>query len=102
MSETFEEYQYATFHKPTKKWVFFENDELELTVSLIRLVDFKHCTISRTKGYLETFLKISHLSITPNYGLENSLEPKVLLNYGNENFLEFELVKIKTSYTIEK
>jgi hypothetical protein len=23
-------------------------------------------------------------------------------NYGNENFLEFELVKLKTTYTIEK
>ena len=101
-NNTFYEYCYAAFHKPTKKWVLFENDSLELTVSVILLVEFKHCTISRTKSYLETFLKTSHLSMTPNYGLENSLEPKVFLNYGFENFLEFELAKIKTTYTIEK
>jgi len=86
-NETFYEYRYALRHKPTNKWVEFENDELELTVTVITLVDFKHCTISRTKGYLESFLMSSVFNNTPNYG--------------NENFLEFELVKIKTTYTIE-
>ena len=86
-NETFYEYRYALRHKPTNKWVEFENDELELTVTVITLVDFKHCTISRTKGYLESFLMSSVFNNTPNYG--------------NENFLEFELVKVKTTYTIE-
>jgi len=86
-NNTFYEYKYALHHKPTNKWVNFENDELELTVSLITLVDFKHCTISRTKGYLESFLMSSVFNGVPNYG--------------KDNFLEFELVKIKTTYTIE-
>jgi len=86
-NNTFYEYRYALHHKPTNKWVNFENDELELTVSLITLVDFKHCTISRTKGYLESFLMSSVFNGVPNYG--------------KDNFLEFELVKIKTTYTIE-
>jgi hypothetical protein len=86
-NNTFYEYRYALHHKPTNKWVNFENDELELTVSLITLVDFKHCTISRTKGYLESFLMSSVFNGLPNYG--------------KENFLEFELVKVKTTYTIE-
>ncbi len=85
--EIFEELRYALRHKPTKKWVEFENDESELTVTVITLVDFKHCTISRTKGYLETFLRCSIFNGMPNYG--------------NENFLEFEIVKLKTAYTIE-
>jgi hypothetical protein len=85
--EMFEELRYALRHKPTKKWVEFENDELELTVTVITLVDFKHCTISRTKGYLETFLRRSVFNGMPNYG--------------NENFLEFEVVKLKVTYTIE-
>jgi hypothetical protein len=87
-NETFYEHMYALRHKPTQKWVEFENDELELTVTVITLVDFRHCTISRTKGYLEMFLRRSVFNGTPNYG--------------NENFLEFELVKLKTTYTIEK
>ena len=87
-NETFYEHMYALRHKPTKKWVEFENDELELTVNVITLVDFKHCTISRTKGYLESFLMSSVFNGVPNYG--------------KENFLEFELVKLKTTYTIEK
>lgn len=86
-SDSFEEIRYALRHKPTKKWVEFENDELELTVTVITLADFKHCTISRTKGYLETFLRCSIFNGMPNYG--------------NENFLEFEIVKLKTTYTIE-
>jgi len=86
-NNTFYEYRYALRHKPTNKWVNFENDELELTVSLITLVNFKHCTISRTKGYLESFLMSSVFNGVPNYG--------------KENFLEFELVKVKTTYTIE-
>jgi len=88
MNETFEEYKYAIRHKPTKKWVKFQNDELELTATTIKLVDFKDCLISSaTKDILETFLKMSAFNNTPNYG--------------KENFLEFELVKIKTTYTIE-
>jgi hypothetical protein len=83
-NNTFYEYKYALRHKPTKKWVKFENDELELTVTVITLVDFKHCTISSTLSYLETFLRCSVFN--------------GVLNYGNENFLEFELVKIKTTY----
>ena len=86
--ETFTKYQYAIYHKPTKKWVSFGNDELELTVSTIELVDFKDCLIVAYKYYLEMFLKKSAFNNTPNYG--------------NENFLEFELVKIKTTHTIEK
>jgi hypothetical protein len=84
--ETFTEYMYAIYHKPTQKWVKFENDDLELTVTIIELGDFKNCTIS-TKRFLETILKISAFNKIPNYG--------------NENFLEFELVKVKTTYTIE-
>ena len=85
--ETFEEYKYAIYHKPTQKWVSFGNDDLELTVSTIELVDFKDCLIVGNKDYLEMFLKRSVFNNTPNYG--------------NENFLEFELVKVKTTYTIE-
>jgi hypothetical protein len=86
-NNTFEEYKYAIYHKPTKKWVNFGNHDLELTVSTIELVDFKDCLIVGNKDYLERFLKRSAFNNTPNYG--------------NENFLEFELVKIKTTYTIE-
>jgi hypothetical protein len=50
------------------------------------LVDFKDCLIVGNKDYLEMFLKRSVFNNTPNYG--------------NENFLEFELVKVKTTYTI--
>jgi hypothetical protein len=85
--ETFTEYKYAIYHKPTQKWVVFGNHYLELTVSTIELVDFKDCLIVGNKDYLEMFLKRSVFNNTPNYG--------------NENFLEFELVKIKTTYTIE-
>ena len=87
MNETFEEYKYAIYHKPTKKWVWFGNDDLELTVSNILLVDFKYCLIFSSKGFLIELLKKSAFNNTPNYG--------------NKNFLEFELVKIKTTYTIE-
>ena len=86
-NNTFGEYKYAIYHKPTQKWVSFVNDDLELTVTHIELVDFKNCLISATKDILEKFLKISAFNNTPNYG--------------NENFLEFELVKVKTTYTIE-
>jgi hypothetical protein len=85
--ETFDEYRYAFFHKPTKKWIDFVNDDLELSVVLMKLVDFKDCTILKVKNNLETFLRISVFNGMPNYG--------------NENFLEFELIKIKCSYTIE-
>jgi hypothetical protein len=84
--ETFEEYKYAIRHKPTQKWVSFGNDDLELTVTIIELVNFKDCLIVGNKDYLEMFLKRSVFNNTPNYG--------------NENFLEFELVKVKTTYTI--
>ena len=85
--ETFTEYKYAIYHKPTQKWVSFGNHDLELTVTIIELVDFKDCLIVGNKDYLEMFLKRSVFNNTPNYG--------------NENFLEFELVKVKTTYTIE-
>ena len=87
-TETFFEYRYALRHKPTKQWVLFENDELELEVAVIKLTDFKHCTISRTKDYIKSILLRSYFNST--------------VNYGTKNFLEFELVKIKTTYTIEK
>ena len=86
-NESFCEHCYAIRHNPTKKWVGFVNDDLELTVTCIELVDFKNCLITATKDILEKFLKASVFNNTPNYG--------------NENFLEFELVKIKTTYTIE-
>jgi hypothetical protein len=86
--ETFEEYKYAIRHKPTQKWVNFKNDDLELTATAIELVDFKDSLISANRVILETFLKMSTFNNIPNYG--------------NENFLEFEIVKIKTSYTIEE
>jgi hypothetical protein len=85
--ETFTEYKYAIRHKPTQKWVNFKNDDLELTATAIELVDFKFCLIVAARDYLELFLKRSSFNNNPNYG--------------NENFLEFELVKIKTTYTIE-
>jgi hypothetical protein len=88
MNETFEEYKYAIRHKPTQKWVNFKNDDLELTATAIELVDFKDCLIVAARDYLELFLKRS--SFNNN------------LNYGKDNFLEFELVKIKCSYTIEE
>ena len=86
-NESFYEHRYAIRHKPTKKWVDFVNDDLELTATIMKLVEFKDCNISRTKGYLESFLRCSAFNGTPNYG--------------NENFLEFEIVKILTTYTIE-
>ena len=85
--ETFTETKYAIRHKPTQKWVWFGNEEIEVTVSSIILVDFKDCLIVGNKDYLEMFLKRSVFNNTPNYG--------------NENFLEFEFVKVKTTYTIE-
>ena len=86
-NNTFTKYQYAIQHKPTQKWVNFGNHDLELTVSIIELVDFKDCLIVGNKDYLESFLKRSAFGNTPNYG--------------NKNFLEFELVKVKTTHTIE-
>ncbi len=86
-NETFEEYKYAIYHKPTKKWVWFGNDDLELTVSNILLVDFKDCLIFSSKGFLIELLKKSAFNKIPNYG--------------NENFLEFEFIKIKATYTTE-
>ena len=86
-NETFYEFKYAVYHKPTEKWILIENHDLELTATILTLVDFKHSTISKNKGYLESVIRSSYFNKTPNYG--------------NENFLEFELVKIKTTYTIE-
>lgn len=85
--ETFSERRYALRHKPTKKWVSFKNDDLELTATHITLVNLHHSTISGTKDLLEAFLKRSFFKGTPNYG--------------NENFLEFEVVKLKAIYTID-
>ena len=86
--ENFHEYKYAIRHKPTQKWVQFRNDDLELIVTIIELVDFKDCFINGYKNYLEMFLKKSVFNKT--------------LNYGKDNFLEFEFVKVKVSYTIEE
>jgi hypothetical protein len=87
-TEIFTVYKYAIRHKPTQKWVRFGNDEMEVAVSYIILVDFKDCFVSDGEGYLEMLLRTSVFNNTPNYG--------------NDNFLEFQLVKIKTTYTIEK
>lgn len=87
-NETFTETKYAIYHKPTQKWVQFGNDDLELTTTIIELVDFKDCLINGNKDFLEMFLKRSSFNNTPNYG--------------NDNFLEFELVKVKATYTIEE
>lgn len=86
--ESFEEYKYAIRHKPTQKWVQFGNDGLELTTTIIELVKFKDCFINRNKDFMEMFLKRSVFNKA--------------LNYGNDNFLEFEFVKVKATYTIEE
>lgn len=87
-NETFTEYKYAIRHKPTQKWVQFINDDLELTVTIIELVGFKDCFINGNKYFMETFLKRSVFNDNPNYC--------------KDNYLEFEFVKIKTTYTIEE
>lgn len=87
-NETFTETKYAIRHKPTQKWVWFGNEEIEITVPSIILVDFKNCLINSSQGFLIQFLKRGAYYGTPNYG--------------NDNFLEFELVKIKTTHTIEE
>lgn len=99
-NETYE-YNYAVRHKPTGKWLEFENDELELTVIVMTLVDFKNCTISKNKKWLDFALRSA---VFNGEGVPN-LEKKVfkgIPNYGHENFLEFEIVKLKTTYTIEE
>lgn len=85
-NESHTEYLYAIRHKPTKKWVKFGNHNTELFVSTIELVDFKECYGDYSQEHMEKFLKKSAFNDTPNYG--------------NDNFLEFEFVKIKTTYTI--
>jgi hypothetical protein len=85
--ETHTEYKYAIRHKPTQKWVQFGNDD-SLFMATIELVDFKDCFINGNKDFMETFLKRSGFNNTPNYG--------------NDNFLEFELVKVKAAYTTEE
>ena len=87
-NETFTEYKYAIRHKPTQKWVQFGNDDLELTATIIELVEFKDCFINGNKDFMETFLKRSVFNKTPNYG--------------SDNFLEFEFIKVKATYTIEE
>jgi hypothetical protein len=87
-NETFTEYKYAIRHKPTQKWVQFVNDDLELTVTIIKLADFKDCFINGNKHFMETFLKRSVFNKTPKYG--------------NDNFLEFEFVKVEAKYTTEE
>ena len=84
-NETFTETKYAIRHKPTQKQVQFENEEI---VPSVKLVDFKDCLINSSQGFLIQFLKRSAFNGTPNYG--------------NDNFLEFEFVKIKTTHTIEE
>lgn len=85
-NETFTEYKYAIRHKPTQKWVQFGNNDLELRVTIMELVEFKDCFINGNKDFMETFLR-SVFNKTPNYG--------------NDNFLEFEFVKVKATYTTE-
>ena len=87
-NETFTETKYAIRHKPTQKWVQFAQTDFEFFVTTIELVDFKDCLFVGNKDYLEMFLKRSVFNNTPNYG--------------SDNFLEFELVKIKATYTIEE
>ena len=82
------EIQYAVKHKPTKTWCLFENEEIELSTITMKLVEFPNCTISYNKDKLIFFLKSSFFNNT--------------LNYGMQNFLEFELVNVKVSYSIEK
>ena len=86
-NETFTEYKYAILHNPTQKWVQFGNDD-SLFMTIIELVDFKDCFINGNKDFMEAFLKRSGFNNTPNYG--------------NDNFLEFELVKVKAAYTTEE
>jgi hypothetical protein len=83
----YSEIQYAMKHKPTKKWCLFKNDEL-ISVITIELVDFKYCTKMRNYNKLTVFLKSAF------YGN--------IANYGMYNFLEFEIVKVKVSYSIEE
>jgi hypothetical protein len=87
-NETRTETKYAIRHKPTQKWVWFGNEEIEITVPSIKLVDFKHCLIWHSRGGLIEWLRTSAFNGIPNYG--------------NENYLEFEFVKIKTTYTIDE
>jgi len=88
MKESHTEYKYAIYHKPTQKWVQFGNDDSELTTTIIELVDFKDCLIVGNKDYLERFLRRSAFNNTPNYG--------------RDNFLEFDFIKVNTTYTIEE
>ena len=84
--ETHTEYKYAIYHKPTKKWVQFGNDD-SLFMTIIELVEFKDCFINGNKDFMEKFLKRSVFNKTPNYC--------------KDNFLEFEFVKVKATYTTE-
>ena len=77
-NETFTETKYAIRHKPTQKWVHFIRDVLDLTKTNIELVDFKHCLISPSKGILEKFLKRKELNKVLNYGNYNSSEFEIL------------------------
>lgn len=87
-NETFTEYKHAIYHKSTQKWVQFRNDDLELTATIIDLVEFKDCFINGNKNFMETFLKRSIFNNTPNYG--------------KDNFLEFEFVNVKATYITEQ
>jgi hypothetical protein len=87
-NETQIEYKKAIRHKPTQKWVGFGNDDSELSVRIIELVNFEDCFISSSRGYLDVLLTTSAFNGTSNYGVEN--------------YLEFEFVKVKTTYTIEE
>jgi hypothetical protein len=87
-SETHTDYKHAIYHKPTQKWVRFANTDFDFFITTIELVNFKDCLFVSNKEYLELFLKRSVLDKTPNYG--------------SENFLEFEFVKIKVTYIIEE
>jgi hypothetical protein len=82
------EIQYAVKHKPTKKWCLFANDEIELNIITMKLVDFNDSTIMKSKDKLIFFLKSAFYGKTTNYG--------------THNFLEFEIINVKVSYSIEE
>jgi hypothetical protein len=79
---------YVVLHTPTKQWVKFERDQeydrlnvIVLTENFVEAEKFSFPILAKTK-------------------LQNSymFDQK----YGRQNFLEFEVVEFKTTYTIEQ
>ena len=87
-NETFTVYKYAIYHKPTQKWAKFGNHNLEFTVRTIELVKFEDCFITKNIDWLERYIKTSVFNDNTNYCIDN--------------YLEFEFVKVKATYTIEE